>query len=145
MIKSEEVAQKFISGFDCAQVILEHYAQAFGLERSMATKVSTGFGGGCMRGETCGAIIGAYMALGLKYGVSKDGEEGQSQKVESMKKIEEFNRAFLAKYDSFECKELLNADISTPEGMNVIQEKNLMITFCPKLVQDVTEILDDML
>lgn len=145
MVRSEEVAEKFIGGFDCAQVVLEHYAEKFGMDKRTATKVSTGFGGGCMRGETCGAIIGAYMALGLKYGISEEGEAGQDQKVESVKKCEEFNQAFLDKYKSFECRSLMGADISTPEGMAVIQEKNLMMTFCPALVQDVTEILDTML
>ena len=145
MVESSEVAEKFIDGFDCAQVVFEHYADQFGLDSDIAKKIASGFGGGSMRGETCGAIIGAYMAIGLMFGISKGGEDGQAQKVESLKKIEEFNRAFTDKYEHFECRELMGADISTPEGMKIIQEKNLMMTFCPKLVCDVTKILDEIL
>ena len=145
MLNTDEILEKFASGFDCAQVILEHYCENYGVSTNVARKLSTGFGGGCMRGETCGAIVGAYMALGLKYGIFKDGEEGQNQKVESCKKCEEFNKKFKEIYNSFECRELLHADISTKEGMKEISDKNLMTTFCPALVSDVTKILDEML
>ena len=35
------------------------------MDTELAYKVSSGFGAGMFQGETCGAVIGAYMALGL--------------------------------------------------------------------------------
>lgn len=145
MLENEQVLEKFGDGFDCAQVVLEHYSEKFGLSNEMARKVSSGFGAGCMRGETCGAIVGAYMALGLKYGICGTGDEGATEKVANLKAINEFNEKFKKAYNSFECKGLLNTDISTAEGVKEISEKNLMVTFCPKLVSDVTVILDELM
>lgn len=138
----EEVLQEFGKGFDCGQVVFSYWAKELGLDEQTAKKISTGFGGGMMQGETCGAVIGACMAMGLKYGISTDGEEGQNQKVTSVIKAAEFREKFLEKYSSTMCRELLEADISTPEGMKSIGERQLMTTFCPQLVVDVIEILE---
>ena len=40
--------------------------------REMALKVSGAFGGGMGHlGETCGAVTGAFMLIGLKYGKTR--------------------------------------------------------------------------
>jgi len=97
------------------------------------------------QGETCGAVIGAYMALGLKYGNCKAGYEGEDQRVVSIIKDVQFRENFLKKYPSTMCREILRADFSTPEGAKYIREKNLMNTFCPQLVVDVMEILEEIM
>ncbi len=139
----EEVLLEFDKGFDCCQVVFHHWAQKLGVEEELAYKVSTGFGAGMLQGETCGAVIGAYMALGLKYGCYKTGEEGEKQKVTSIIKNVQFREKFLEKYSSSMCKDLLQADVSTQEGMKVIQDQQLMNTFCPQLVADISDILEE--
>ena len=62
-----------------------------------------------------------------------------------MKKNTEFCEKFREKYPAFQCRDLLNADFSTPEGRRRIQERRLMSTFCPQLVADVAAILDEIL
>lgn len=138
----EEVLEEFMEGFDCCQVVFHHWAKQLGMDEETAYKISTGFGAGMLQGETCGAVVGAYMALGLKYGCCKTGEEGQDQKVASIIKNVQFRDELMKKYSSTMCKELLEADFSTPEGMKYIREKEMMTTFCPQLVADILEILD---
>ena len=45
------------------------YAEKLNLDLKTAIKIATPFGGGMARlGETCGAVSGALMAIGLKHG-----------------------------------------------------------------------------
>ncbi len=64
--KSNAVA-KFLQGTACSQAILSEYGIRFGLSQELAMKIAAGFAGGMRRGNICGAITGAYMALGLKF------------------------------------------------------------------------------
>lgn len=96
----EEVLEEFSLGFDCCQVVFHYWARRLGLDEQLANKISTGFGAGMLQGETCGAIIGAYMALGLKYGVTTAGKEGEEQKVASIIKNVQFRDKLLEKYPS---------------------------------------------
>lgn len=141
----EEVLEQFEEGYDCAQVVFHYWAERLGLDGKIAYKISTGFGAGMLQGETCGAVIGAYMALGLKYGACEQGEEGEDRKVASIIKDVQFREKLLEKYSSTMCRELLEADFSTPEGSKKIREQKLMTTFCPKLVADVLDILDEIM
>ena len=138
----EEVLEEFDKGYDCCQVVFHYWAKKLGLDEKTAYKVSTGFGAGMLQGETCGAIIGAYMALGLKYGYYKTGKAGEEQKVASIIKNIQYRQMFLETYPSTMCKELLNADFATPEGAKKIREEQKMVTFCPQLVADIINILE---
>lgn len=85
------------------------------------------------------------MALGLKYGVCEEGRKGEDQRVASIIKDVQFRNMLLKKYPSTMCRELLEADFSTPEGAKRIREQKMMTTFCPKLVADVLDILDEIM
>lgn len=53
----------------CSQSVLLSIQEEFGLQNLAAFKSATVFGGGVARsGETCGALIGSLMALGLVIG-----------------------------------------------------------------------------
>ncbi len=53
---------------NCAQTSFVSLQQQFGLDGSTITKALTPFPGVALRGETCGAVTGSLMALGLLYG-----------------------------------------------------------------------------
>ena len=141
----EKVLHAFDQGYDCCQVVFQYWAKRFGMSEELAYKVSSGFAAGMYQGETCGAIVGAYMALGLKYGFYKPGYEGEEQKVLSIIKNTQFRSKLLEKYPSTMCRELLGADFSTREGAKIIREKQMMTTFCPQFVSDVMGILEEIM
>ena len=59
----------FQEGFSCAQAVLSAYGPQYGLDRELALKVAGAFGGGMGHmGQVCGAVTGAFMVIGLKYG-----------------------------------------------------------------------------
>ncbi len=106
-------------------------------------KVSACFGGGMFCGSTCGAVTGALMAIGLKYGHSIP--HTPHIKEQNIAKLIEFREKFLKKYDSVICKDLLGYDLTNSEDMKKIQGEQLLTTFCPKLVADVISILKGVL
>ena len=69
MSKVDEAIECFYSGYSCSQAVLSAYCEDLGLDKETAMKISCGFGAGMARlGATCGAVTGAYIAIGLKYG-----------------------------------------------------------------------------
>jgi hypothetical protein len=53
---------------NCAQTSFLVLQEQFELEGGTILKALTPFPGICLRGETCGAVVGSLMALGLVYG-----------------------------------------------------------------------------
>ena len=94
-------------------------------------------------GNTCGAVTGAFMVLGLKYGNTKVSELRKKEKAYEVAK--EFVNRFKSRNGTIMCRELLNCDISTPEGRNKAIQENIFIEVCPKFVQDSAEILEELL
>jgi C_GCAxxG_C_C family probable redox protein len=141
--KVKLAVERFKKGFNCSQAVLGSYSEQFGLDCSHAFKLAAGFGGGMRMGQTCGAVTGAFMVLGLKYGsaAAKD----QRSKAKTNEKISEYISRFKARNGSLLCKELLGCDISRSEGMKKAQKKGLFDSVCPKMVQDAAEILEDLL
>ena len=94
-------------------------------------------------GETCGAVTGAFMVIGMKHGMARKGDD--KERDTTYKLVERFVREFNARNATVICRELLGCDISTSEGMKKIKKENLFRTRCPKFVQDAAEILEEML
>jgi C_GCAxxG_C_C family probable redox protein len=136
---TEQAVSLFKQGFNCSQAVLTAYCEKLGLGRSDALKIACGFGGGMHVNGTCGAVTGAIMAIGLKYGTSIPDKNTRTQ---TYKLVAEFAKEFNANNGSINCTELLGCDLSTSEGMKTAQEKKLFSTVCPKMVQSATEILD---
>ena len=141
--KTEDAVERFKKGFNCSQAVVGTYSEQFGLDCDKASKVATGFGGGMRMGGTCGAVTGAFMVLGLKYGNST--AKDKEAKAETYKIIEEYTSRFKSRNNSVACRELLGCDISTPEGMKEARDKGLFSSTCPRMVQDAAEILEEML
>lgn len=144
MTNVENAISLFKKGFRCSQAILSTYATQFGLDQELALRLASPFGGGMgSLGNTCGAVTGAFMVLGLKYGHSKVGELKKKEKANQITK--DFVEKFKSRNGSVMCRELLDCDISTPEGRNKAIEEKLFIEICPNLVRDSAEILEELL
>ncbi len=69
MTKPDDAAARFKEGFSCSQAVVSSFAGDLGLGNDTAYKIPCGFGAGIARtGNTCGAVAGAVMVIGLKYG-----------------------------------------------------------------------------
>ncbi len=144
MTRIERAVSCFQQGFSCSQAILSIYGEAFGLDREMTLKISGGFGGGMGRmGGICGAVTGAFMVIGLKYGMTNVEDKTAKEKTYAL--VREFAGQFQLRNGSIVCKELLGYDISTPEGLKAINKNRLFTTLCPKFVQDSAELIEELL
>ena len=144
MTRVDDAVDCFTSGFCCSQAVLSAYCDMFGLDRNQAYRVSGPFGVGMGRMcETCGAVTGAFMVLGLKYG--KVIADDNSRREQSFAKVREFSEAFRKKNGSIVCLELMGCDMGTPEGMQHAKENGLRITRCTSYVRDAAEILERIL
>lgn len=140
-MREEKVAKQFQEGIDCSQVVLAHFAEEHGMNIEEAQKIAAFFGGGMGEGETCGAVVGGMLAMGLQHGHTETTIE---QKDKMMEKRAQFFEEFNKKYDSSRCSCLLGHDISDPEEFQKILDEGLLFNFCPKLVVDVIDIVENL-
>ena len=134
-----EIGGEFFDKYNCAQSVLTAFAEDYGLDKDKALSVAAGFGGGIGRlQETCGAVTGAVMVLGLasgfKEGDSRDKINGIYDKARSF--IDDFKR----EKGTVNCRELLNCDLLSEEGHKYFVEHNLREN-CRGYVQFACELL----
>ena len=100
-----EITQTLLRGKNCGQCLLERYAEGFGFDREDTDRIAACFGGGLEMGQTCGAVAGAVIVLGLAGVEPKDAREA----------VAKLRRRFEARHGSCVCAQLLGADMSDPQ------------------------------
>ena len=134
----------FAQGYSCSQSVLAAFAERFNLNRDQALRVAAAFGGGMSRaGETCGAVTGGLMALGL-YAGSTDPED-KAAKERTYALGQDFMARFKARFGDMDCRCLLGVDLSQPGGNQTAQDRGLYKSVCPGLVQGAAEIVEEIL
>jgi C_GCAxxG_C_C family probable redox protein len=139
--KTGQALSTFESGFNCSQSVLTAFCNEFGLQDEAAFRIACGFGGGMGRmAKTCGAVTGAFMVIGLKYGQTQSDDKAAKEKTYTL--VKRFADLFAKKHGSMECRELLSCDIDTPEGFKVANANGLFKILCPKYVKSAVKILE---
>ena len=95
---TEKAARLHESGCNCCQAVIMCCSEQFGIPEDKAYALGAFFGGGMRRGEVCGAVSGALMGLGLRYGDENNRQCGKSR---------EFLSAFAAQFGPLACREQL--------------------------------------
>ena len=104
----EKAAALFATGLNCAQSVYCAFAEELGMDAETAAKVSAGLGGGVGRlREVCGAVTGATLVLGMKYGPDK---------TAVYEKVQEFAAIFKQEMGSIICRDLLAGTGATSGG-----------------------------
>ena len=132
----EEAVQLFEDGYMCSQAVLAVFCEEFGLSREQAFKISISFGDGMRKGEVCGACTGAIMTLGLRYGENKSKSDEMCVK---------FLDSFEKENGSYICRDLLDCDIRTEEGIKYAIDNNLFKEICPKMVESAAKIAQELI
>jgi C_GCAxxG_C_C family probable redox protein len=144
MNRVDQAGECFGQGYACSQAILATYGEPLGLDRAQAVRLAEGFAGGVAGlGETCGALSGAVLVLGLKFGRTRPGD--QEAKQATQRRVREFLRRFEARHGSLKCRDLIGCPIDTPERLQAARERRVFATICPGLVRDAAEILEAVL
>ena len=141
--KRDTAVEYFSQKMHCSQAVLATFHEECGVSEEQAFKLGSCFGSGMRKGEVCGACTGALMVLGLLYGQSHIGDQGERQRSNRINDlmIERFEKA----NGSYICNDLLGYDVSTPEGAQRAREDGLFVDFCPKMVASAVDILEDII
>lgn len=144
MTKSNDALASFKSGFTCSSAVFSAFSDELGLDGDTAKKIACGFGAGISRtGNICGAVSGAIMVIGLKYGKVERGDDAATDKTRALTR--RFMQEFSAKNGSVNCTELLGYDLGNPEEFAEARDNKLFVTKCPDLVGDAAAILERIL
>jgi C_GCAxxG_C_C family probable redox protein len=145
MKKSEKALSYFNNSFNCAQSVFTTFGPELGLTEDDCLRIACAFGAGMGKQQhVCGAVSGALMVLGTKFGKALNDPE--SKKEFTYTAAEEFLDRFKAKNGSIMCKELLRGlNMNDPEELKKINELKLFETSCEKYIQDAAEIIEKLI
>ena len=143
MYTSSMTPEKALAGFGlgCAQHAFGEFAPQFGIERETALKIASLFGSGMFEGATCGAVVGALMAIGLRYGQGDDPDPEKQDLL--LQKGAEFKARYAEIYGSCVCREILGHKI--PEELAQVEAENKFVTVCSRAISDACRICADIL
>jgi len=149
MVKKMENKKKiaidyFKSGLNCAQSTILSFKEMFDLQEEDLIKISSSFGGGMGRLQnTCGAVTGAYIAIGLKYGKNNINSIEEKEKIYSL--VRKFDLEFKKLNKTTICRELLGCNLLTKEGNKYFTDNDLTEKICNKCIEDSIKILNKIL
>ena len=142
--KENKAIQSFRSGANCAQAVLTAYSDDLNLDKDLAMSISSGFGGGMGRlQETCGAVTGAFMVLGIHN--SNRFTDNQDKKEKTYSMIQKFSQKFQSIHGSIHCSSLLNCDLKTSEGQTYMKENKLVEKVCEKCISTSIGLLEELM
>ena len=128
-----EIAQQFMLGRSCGQCTLGEYADELGYDVEETDRFAACFAGGMLMGQTCGAVTGALMAIGLAF---EDTEKAHE-------KAQEFTKRFAERNGSCLCEKLLGCNMGIPEEKERARAEGKLTQLCPGLVVSALELLDE--
>jgi C_GCAxxG_C_C family probable redox protein len=109
---------------NCAQAVLDTYADVVGADPALLMRLGRGFAAGMGNGDgTCGAIVGAGMIIGL----------ATESRPASVKAMGALMQKFAARCGSTKCSELKGIATGCP------------LRSCPDCVSDASELLEEAL
>jgi C_GCAxxG_C_C family probable redox protein len=95
---------------NCVQTTYLSLQEEFDLGGEQILKALTPFPGIALRGETCGAVIGGLMILGLVLGRGKDNLDNWQAYLDSLPPSRRFCRQFEDEFGSTMCGQIIEAE-----------------------------------
>lgn len=128
----KDAVERFEKMYNCCQAVICAYCEELGMKEEDAFRLTEGFGSG-MGGlkDTCGAVTGMFMTIGLKNSAGKM-DEPFATKMGTYQKLLEAAEKFKEKNGSLYCRDLKTEDGPQP------------LPCCMKCVEDAAQIIDEM-
>lgn len=132
----------FKQGYNCAQSVFLTYCEEFGIDRILALKLSSSFGGGMGKlREVCGAVSAMFAVAGLKYGYTENNDDEIKEKHYTL--IQKLSKEFKKEHKTIICKELL--ELNEKEFSPIPSkrtEEYYKIRPCEKFIKSACQIID---
>ena len=140
MLTKDQINKGFTECMHCSQQVLMEWTERLGYDRDAAARMAAPFGAGMFRGDTCGAVSAAMIAIGIKYGHCQPGDAaGNAAMIE---KAAAFQKEFITRHGSTICRELVGYDFSKDGELEKAMESGKVFEICPGMVQSSLKILD---
>ena len=95
-------------GYNCSETTLYGLSKYLEIDSEMLPKLATPFGGGIGRnGHICGSLVGALIAIGLKWGRDSMDEE----RAPAYERADRLVNKFLEKFGTLNCAEITGLDM----------------------------------
>jgi len=145
MKKSEKALSYFNNSFNCAQSVFTTFGPELGLTEDECLKIACAFGAGMGKQQhVCGAVTGALMVLGARFGKALN--DAEHKKELTYKKTEEFIKKFELNNGSIHCFKLLNnLNMNIVEDEIKIHELGLYETVCESAIKDAVELIEKLI
>ena len=132
--KADAAQAVFDAGFNCAQAVLLPFAAELGLAEDEARRLAAVFGAGMGRlQETCGALTGAFMALGLAHGFTDPKDHATRDRL--LAETKQLAATFRQEHGALSCRELLGCDLNTAEGQAFHKDQQQRQAICTRCVR----------
>ena len=131
----------FESGFYCAESVLLAIAESKGITSDLIPKIASGFCSGISRTcGMCGAVSGGILAINML--------TGRSSPKASIKKnydsVQSFIHAFEERFNTTNCRQLIDCDLGTEEGQKTFNANNL-VEQCKQYTEEATKMVVELL
>lgn len=145
MKKSEKAISYFNNSFNCAQSVFTSFGPELGLSEDECLKIATAFGAGMGKQQhVCGAVSGALMVLGLKFGKALNDPE--NNKENTYDKTAEFLKTFESNNGSIYCKQLLrDLDMNNEKDLHKIKDLGLFENECESYIKNAVELVSELI
>lgn len=101
--------------------------QDYNINSDVIPRIASGFGGGIGNtGATCGAVVGAVMAIGL----IKERGESLEDYMSLAKVVQEFRSRFEAEMNTINCRELTGLDLTKEIDSDQLMNSDIPATVC---------------
>lgn len=130
----------FYQGYNCSQATFLAFADLLEADVDEMARISSSFGGGMGKmGDTCGALTGAFMALGATVGYDDSKDKQQKEKHYAL--IKEVAERFKEEKGSMYCRDLLRFNEVTPGETTREPGKQCehFVAYAAQLVEEVLE------
>ena len=130
----------FLEGYNCAQAVAVAFTELTGMDKNLAAKLASPFGGGMGRmREVCGAVSGMYMVLSQLYGYDKPDDVAKKALYTD---VQALAAQFREQAGSIVCREILKNPPSdptpTPRTAAYYAQRP-----CARMIMIATQILSD--
>ncbi len=139
------LAEQFIEqGYLCSEAVLLTLSQYLNIQSELIPKIATGFGAGIGRhGEVCGALSGAVMGLGLRFGrtiISKTPPDTPPYAFST-----NIVNLFVARFGHIRCRDLIGLNLHSEKDRKIYRDQQLWEIRCRDIVRTTTGLAYDLL
>ena len=146
MTLTDRAKLNFNSDYNCAESVLLALSQRIHSQsrivQRIIPRIATGFGGGMARnGDTCGALVGGIMAIGLAFGRDNSKQSRDTCYLAT----NQLYRDFVKEFRSCKCRELIGVNLNTARGIQIYSKKihyercNPIVTWVTKRTNQIVQ------